>query len=128
MIRGFLSRKFVVYLLVGVFSAAIDVFVFQFMMYLDHSVNFSLLSSFLSGIGINYIGHTNFTFRVRFSCASFARYLAVVVLNYFLAFFVVWACVIAWDNPLLGKLISLPVVALNGYHLGRKWIFPSGSV
>jgi hypothetical protein len=27
------------------------------------------------------------------------------------------------DSPLAGKLASLPLVALNGYVLGKYWIF-----
>ena len=28
-----------------------------------------------------------------------------------------------FDNPLVGKIVSLPLVAANGYLLGKYWIF-----
>lgn len=117
------SKRFVIYLLVGAFSAAVDLGVFQWLMYLGYSVNVALFFSFVSGFCVNYIGHASFTFKVKFSCLSFIKYLFVVVLNYLLAFCVVWFCIFIWNSPFFGKLVSLPLVALSGYHLGKRWIF-----
>jgi putative flippase GtrA len=117
------SKKFTIYLLVGVFSAAVDLGVFQWLICLGYSVNVALFSSFISGLCVNYVGHASFTFKVKFSWVSFVKYLFVVVLNYFLAFSVVWVCILVWDSPFFGKLASLPVVALSGYHIGKRWIF-----
>jgi hypothetical protein len=30
-----------------------------------------------------------------------------------------------FDSPMAGKIVSLPLVAVNGYLLGRFWIFRS---
>ncbi len=117
------SKKFIIYVLVGGFSAVVDLGAFQWLIYLGYSVNVALFSSFISGLCVNYVGHVSFTFKVKFSWVSFVKYLFVVVLNYFLAFSVVWVCILVWNSPFFGKLVSLPVVALSGYYAGKRWIF-----
>jgi hypothetical protein len=31
------------------------------------------------------------------------------------------------ENPLIGKIASLPIVAILGYLFGRSWIFRQGA-
>jgi hypothetical protein len=52
-----------------------------------------------------------------------ARYLCVVALNYLLTVGLVGLAQWLVGSPLAGKLLSLPLVAVNGYLLGRYWIF-----
>jgi len=51
------------------------------------------------------------------------RYLCVVGLNYLLTLGCVAAAQALAGAPLVGKLVSLPLVALGGYILGKFWIF-----
>ena len=49
--------------------------------------------------------------------------MCVVGLNYGLTIACVALTVALVDNPLAGKILSLPLVAVNGYLLSRYWIF-----
>jgi hypothetical protein len=49
--------------------------------------------------------------------------MCVVGLNYILTIVCVALAVAVADNPLAGKILSLPLVAANGYLLSRYWIF-----
>ena len=47
----------------------------------------------------------------------------MVALNYLLTVGLVGAAHQLLGSALAGKLVSLPLVAVNGYLLGRYWIF-----
>jgi hypothetical protein len=51
------------------------------------------------------------------------RYIIIVLFNYVLTLGFVAASVRLAGNPLVGKIASLPVVAILGYCFGRSWIF-----
>jgi putative flippase GtrA len=63
------------------------------------------------------------TFDAPATPASFARYLCVVGINYLLTLGCVALAQSLAGMPLAGKIVSLPLVAVNGYLLGKLWIF-----
>lgn len=116
-------RQFGVFIAVGLVCAAVDV---GFMYWLISAKVSPLVSAswgFALGLCMNFLLHSRLTFKASASWQRLGRFLWVVALNYG----VTLACVQAADfwlaNPLLGKLISLPVVAISGFYLSRIWVF-----
>lgn len=118
-----LSRQFAVFVTGGVICALADVGLMQLL--LQAGVHFSGAASagFAAGLLVNYAFHSRVTFNTGANGASFARYLCVVGVNYLLTMACVALAQANFDNPLAGKLLSLPLVAVNGYLLSKYWIF-----
>lgn len=125
--KHFLTRQFIVYLVGGVLSALADIGVLQLLLMSGSPVVMAATAGFLSGLMVNYAFHAKVTFRQLSNRGSFLRYLCVVGVNYLLTIAVVSAAQHWFGSPLAGKLISLPLVALNGFLLGKLWIFKSPS-
>lgn len=51
------------------------------------------------------------------------RFICVVGLNYILTLALVALSLSMFQNALIGKLVSLPLVAVNGFFLSKYWIF-----
>lgn len=116
-------RQFAVFVAGGVLSTAADIGVMQLLLQggAHHMVAASV--AFCAGLLINYAFHTRITFATAPSRANVARYMAVVGMNYLITIACVALAVSLVDNPLVGKILSLPLVAVNGYLLSRYWIF-----
>jgi putative flippase GtrA len=117
------QRQFLVYLVGGGLSALIDVGIMQLL--IAHGVNFVIAVSvgFVVGLLVNYAFHSNLTFQTSATAFSFARYLCVVGINYALTLGCVSLSIWLVGIAVIGKLISLPIIAINGYLLGKHWIF-----
>ncbi|MDR3481353.1 MAG: GtrA family protein [Burkholderiaceae bacterium] len=117
------QRQFLVYLVGGCLCALIDIGIMQLL--IAGGVNFLVATTvgFAGGLLVNFSFHSHLTFQSSPSAFSFARYLCVVALNYLITVAVVGWSVWLVGQPLVGKLISLPIVAINGYWLGKHWIF-----
>lgn len=80
-------------------------------------------AGFAAGLVLNFLLHTHVTFSAGYSHRALTRYLIVVLANYGLTLASV-SLFHAWlDMALAGKILSLPLVAINGYLLGRHWIY-----
>ena len=90
---------------------------------LRHAPKPAASAGFGAGLLVNYVFHSRVTFNTTASPANFTRYLCVVGVNYLLTIGCVALAEANFDNPLLGKLLSLPLVAVNGYLLSKYWIF-----
>lgn len=128
--REFLARRaqFVVYLAGGVLSALVDIGVMQLLIAGGTAYPLATSAGFASGLLLNYAFHAKLTFRSAATTFSFARYMCVVGVNYLLTMGCVSLAVTLLPFPvetgaLIGKLVSLPVVAINGFLLGKYWIF-----
>lgn len=118
-----LDRSFAIYLCGGVLSAGIDVGIFQSLLMLDASLLVATSAGFFISLLFNYLFHAKYTFGAKAHGASFTRYLVVVAGNYLLTLGLVNLAYSLIGNPLVGKLIALPVIALVGYFAGKHWIF-----
>lgn len=116
-------RQFAVYVSGGLLCALVDIGIMQAL--IGHGVHYASATTagFAAGLLVNYAFHARVTFAAKASPASFMRYLCIVGVNYLLTL----ACVAVFEqlagSPLAGKLLSLPLVAGNGYVLGKYWIF-----
>lgn len=116
-------RQFGIFILGGFLCAAIDIGVMQLLLAGGSHVAMATSAGFGVGLVVNYLFHARVTFDSPTSGASLLRFACLVGINYLLTL----ACVglaVHWQfAPLVGKLVSLPLVAINGFILGKFWIF-----
>lgn len=120
-----LKRQFLVYVGGGVLCALIDIGLMQWLLRLGAPLLAASTAGFGAGLAVNYAFHAKVTFSSMAGAGgrSFGRYLCVVALNYLLTIAMVSLAQALAGSPLAGKILSLPLVAVNGYLLGRYWIF-----
>ena len=116
-------RQFLIYLAGGVTSALVDIGLMQLLIGAGLHYGAAATAGFGAGLSVNYVFHSSLTFRHAATPASFSRYACVVALNYALTLLCVSLAATYLDNPLAGKIISLPLVAMVGFVLGKIWIF-----
>lgn len=116
-------RQFFVFLCGGVLSAILDIGVMQLLRALGTAVAIATTAGFATGLLINYAFHAKVTFQRDAVSANFIRYICLVAVNYGLTLVCVALAVKLGIDPVFGKLASLPVVAINGFVLGKYWIF-----
>lgn len=117
------QRQFLLYLAGGVASALIDVGLMQFLIYSGVDYVTATSVGFIAGLVFNYGYHATVTFTAPPSGRSMGRYLAVVAMNYVFTLACVALSVHLLGLAVVGKLLSLPLVAINGFILGKHWIF-----
>jgi len=116
-------RQIGVFLIGGVLCAGIDIGLMQLLIMKGAHHWTAASAGFFVGLLVNYAFHSRVTFGQAASKSSFSRFLCVVAMNYMLTIGCVALAVTLLDNPLIGKILSLPLVAANGYLLSRYWIF-----
>lgn len=116
-------RQFTVFVAGGLLCAGVDIGLMQLLILQGVHHTAAASAGFAAGLLVNYAFHSRITFGQAASRASFARYLAVVGLNYIVTIGCVALAASLFANPLAGKILSLPLVAVNGYLLSRYWIF-----
>ena len=117
------TRQFAVFIGGGLVCALVDVGLMQLLLSAGVQATAAASGGFGAGLLVNYLFHSRVTFNTPASGANFTRYLCVVGMNYLLTIGCVALAEANFDNPLLGKLLSLPLVAVNGYLLSKYWIF-----
>jgi putative flippase GtrA len=115
--------QFVVFIAGGCLSALVDIGLMQLLIAFGTAPLAAASAGFLAGLAVNFAFHSRVTFGSVATPATFMRYLCVVALNYLLTIGMVALSVALAGNALAGKLASLPLVALNSYFLGKRWIF-----
>ncbi len=117
------QRQFLIYLSGGVLCALCDIAIMQLL--IMRGINYVIATSigFVCGLLINYTFHSKLTFQRSASAFSFARYLCVVGINYLFTLSCVSLSMALLGDALAGKLVSLPIIAIIGFLLGKYWIF-----
>jgi putative flippase GtrA len=121
-------RQFLVYIGIGILTACIDIGAMQALLVAGVGHPGAVSVGFILGLIFNYFSHQRVTFKAQNSRRSVVRFGVLVVLNYLLTMLCVELSVITVDNVLAGKLVSLPLVAMNGFLLGRYWVFKKHSL
>jgi putative flippase GtrA len=116
-------RQFAVYVTGGVICALVDIGLMQALIAGGAHFASATTAGFVAGLLVNFAFHSRVTFAQAATPANFARYLCVVGINYLLTMACVALSASLLGSPLAGKIASLPLVALNGYLLGKYWIF-----
>jgi putative flippase GtrA len=122
------SRQIATYIAGGVLCALVDIGLMQVLLRAGAHFTGATTAGFLAGLLVNYAFHSRVTFDTAATASSFARYLCVVGLNYLLTMGCVSMAVALAGMPLAGKILSLPLIAANGYLLSKFWIFRKRSL
>ncbi|OEZ94685.1 GtrA family protein [Duganella phyllosphaerae] len=131
------QRQFLVFVGGGLLCAVLDIGVMQGLLLAGIGISVAAATSagFAAGLVLNYAFHARVTFGRLHSAAGFLRFLCVVALNYLLTMACVGAALAiarlglgadaasAANAALAGKLVSLPLVACNGFLLSKYWTF-----
>lgn len=118
------DAKFLLYLAGGVASALVDIGIMQWLIGTSVAPLLAASVGFVAGLCVNYLFHSRLTFKnAARRNGSLPRYLSVVALNYLITLGLIAASLALFDQALPGKLLSLPLIAVNGYLLGKHWIF-----
>lgn len=119
----FAPPQFFVFIAGGCLSALVDIGLMQLLIAAGVAPLPAASAGFLAGLALNFAFHARITFHSLATPAIFTRYLCVVALNYLLTIGMVALSMALVASALAGKLASLPLVAVNGYFLGKHWIF-----
>lgn len=117
------AQQLMVFVSVGVVCVAIDISVLQGLVYLGTNYPVAVSLGFAAGLAANYFGHAKVTFKVSCGKSALFRFVVVVFVNYLITMLFVYLSMSMLNSVLIGKILSLPVVALNGYVLSRVWVF-----
>lgn len=120
-----ITRQFSVYIAVGLVSALIDVGLMQLLISFEFHHLASATFGFIFGLIVNFLLHSRITFKEPYSLRIFTRYMAIVLINYVLVLAIVQLFNELLLLPVLGKIVSLPFVAINGFILSKYWVYKS---
>jgi len=118
-----LQPRFMVYVLVGVACAVIDVGLMEFLRWAGLHYLLATSLGLVAGFSVNFFLHSRVTFSATYTHGQLFRFLAVVLLNFMLSMCIVFVFQEWMNAALLGKLLSLPLVAVNGFFLSKHWVF-----
>lgn len=89
----------------------------------DQNIMYASVSSSIAGFYLNFFLHAKKTFKVETSLKNILKYLIVFLINTFLSFFIIYIFDIYYFLPFIGKIVSLPIIAILGYTLMNYWVF-----
>ena len=116
-------RQFLTFVAGGVLCAVIDVGLMQLLIAGGTDYRIATSAGFAAGLLVNYVYHAKVTFGAAATTFNFVRFMCVVALNYLLTIGCVHLAVVLGAGALAGKLVSLPLVAVNGFILSKYWTF-----
>ena len=122
-IRRIFSRQFIIFITGGLASAAIDIGIMQLMITFGFDYILAATIGFFFGFLFNYTFHANLTFKSVVCLSTVIRFLAVIGINYLITISFVTVAYSTLGDALIGKIISLPFVAVNGFLLSKYWVF-----
>ncbi len=115
--------KFVVYVIVGSLSAIIDLTTLNILISLDITQWLAVTVAFFSGFVFNVKAHALFTFASPLTSKSALKFTAVVAVNYLQTLLLIEALTSLSCSLTTAKVVSLPIIAVSGFLLGRHWAF-----
>lgn len=119
------GAQFLRFILVGGISALADLCLVWIILK-NHGGYIPAVSvGFFAGLIVNYLLHSSYTFKSCFMNSSrLFKFVVVVGLNYLLTVSIVWFLLNFLSVPILiAKVVSLPIIAVNGYYWSRNWVF-----
>lgn len=119
-----LKNEAVRYVLVGGLSALVDYLSFVFLLYgTGTSLFLATSTSYVLGFAFNFFGHALITFRVHPTFQTAVKYATSAILNYGLSLAIMFTGITIFYSPEFWKVICFGVIAVNGFLIGRLWIF-----
>ncbi|MCK5942631.1 MAG: GtrA family protein [Planctomycetes bacterium] len=117
------SRQFVVFVLVGATCALVDIGLMELLLRSGTAPVPAASVGFAAGLLLNFALHLRVTFDAEWSAGAAWRFAAVVAINYGITVGLVSASAHLLDAALPGKIVSLPLIAVNGFVLSKRWVF-----
>jgi putative flippase GtrA len=112
-----------VYVIVGSVSAIIDLLTLRILLSLNTPQWPAVTIAFIAGFVFNLKSHALFTFVSAITKKSALRFTSLVGVNYLLTLAIIETLSNFSFTIITAKVISLPVIAISGYLLGRYWAF-----
>jgi putative flippase GtrA len=116
-------RQFSIFALVGLVCAFLDIATMQALILHEFHPVAAASFGFAVGLCANFLLHSRITFQAGRGQSEFLRFIAVVAVNYLITVACVGLSTMVIGEPLAGKLLSLPLVAINGFLLSKHWVF-----
>lgn len=123
MIFKSIHRQFFIFILVGIITSLIDLLVIFILDFFGFNYRACIFFGYLFAISINYYLHSKITFIKKRSPHIFLRFLIVIFANVLLTYFFVEIFVYFDLDYKIAKVISLPLIAANGFFLSKYWIY-----
>jgi putative flippase GtrA len=113
------------FLFVGLVVTTIDLGVTWLILILTGTSIFSVTIGFIAGLIASYLLHATISFSAPLSpLIQIPRFLTLIAINYLETISIVLLATKQIGLPtMLGKLASLPVVAITSYLLSKHWIY-----
>lgn len=118
-----IRKQFLFFIGVGLVCAAIDILMAKLLVHAGIHFGAAVSIGFLCGLIANYVLHAKVTFRAVSSRATILKFAVVVAINYIITMIFSAVSVQLTGDFMAGKVLSLPVVAVNGFLLSRYWVF-----
>lgn len=118
-----MKKQLFLYLSVGIICAFIDIAISRLLVNFGLYYGLAVSIGFTVGLVINYFLHLTLTFNAAGTKSTLAKYGVVVATNYLITILFSFISINIFGDFLIGKIISLPVIAINGFILGRYWVF-----
>jgi putative flippase GtrA len=115
--------KFLVYVIVGSLSAIVDLTALNILISLDTTQWLAVTVAFIGGFLFNVKAHAIFTFASPLTSKSALKFTSVVAINYLLTLLIIETLTALSFSLMAAKVLSLPIIAVSGYSLGRHWAF-----
>jgi putative flippase GtrA len=115
--------QFPVFVAIGLASAVVDILILQAIVWSGFHYTVAVTVGFLVGLCVNYLGHTRITFQKQETARNVLGFILVVLLNYLITLSFVALSEQVLDSVMIGKIVSLPVVAVNGFLWGKYLVF-----
>lgn len=123
-IYALLSRQFLIYITGGLISAVVDIGAMQLIIAMDINPLLAATAGFFLGLFVNYVYHAILTFESTTTLPVLLRFSIVVGINYIGTMLLIYISLSVLNQGVLpGKILSLPLVAANGYLLSKYWVF-----
>lgn len=121
--RGIVDSQFVRYIMGGMLSAIVDVVAMQLLIFAGFIYLAATTCGYIFGLIVNFLFHSQLTFSSGMSRRTLIRFIVGVAVNYLNTLVFVYIAYSYLGSALVGKIASLPVVAITGFLLGKHWIF-----
>jgi len=118
-----LAHQFTAFLGVGLACAAVDLATTGGLIWLGLHYSVAASCGFAVGLWLNFVGHSRVSFPSKRSMSMAMRFSTVTILNYLLTLALVAAGAHWLQSPMYGKVLSIPLVAVNGFLWGKYWVF-----
>jgi len=112
------------FLVIGGISVVLDYLSFLFLLNAMNASLFLVNSiAYITGFAFNFFGHAFFTYQMKPGLYTAVKYTVTAIVNYGLSLGIIFIGILFFPSPEFWKFISICVIAMNGFLMGRFWIF-----